>query len=256
MTPKRLPIASIATDLGTQSRAATDGYTVDCYAESMTGGEDLPPVVVFFDGARHILADGFHRLLAARKADFLEIDCIVHLGTLRDAVLYAAKANATHGRPRTNADKRHVVSMLLSDETWAQWSDREIGRACMVSNTFVSNMRRERTSSAPPDSKPSSKRRGADGRVTDTSRIGKGRKSTPANSQGPKDEDEERHADVDSDPVAERIQRIRTAESTRRDEYDNRDYTSICSRVMLMPVNQLESLHTLIGNLLRSKRTG
>jgi hypothetical protein len=34
--------------------------------------------------------------------------------------------------PRTDADKRHAVSLLLKDDEWAQWSDSEIGRRCKV----------------------------------------------------------------------------------------------------------------------------
>jgi hypothetical protein len=31
---------------------------------------------------------------------------------------------------------------LLSDTAWARWSDREIARQCMVSNSFVTVLRR------------------------------------------------------------------------------------------------------------------
>lgn len=50
--------------------------------------------------------------------------------------------NAAHGLPRTNADKRHAVLLLLKDEEWGQWSSHEIARRCAVSHTFVDNARR------------------------------------------------------------------------------------------------------------------
>lgn len=33
--------------------------------------------------------------------------------------------------------------MLLRDEEWSQWSDREIAKRCCVSNRFTSNIRHE-----------------------------------------------------------------------------------------------------------------
>jgi regulator of replication initiation timing len=69
------------------------------------------------------------------------ITAIVKDGTLRDAKLHAAGANGTHGLQRTNADKRHAVTMLLSDPEWVQWSDREIARACRVSHNLVADVR-------------------------------------------------------------------------------------------------------------------
>ena len=42
---------------------------------------------------------------------------------------------------RTNADKRRAVSMLLEDEEWAAWSDREIARRCSVVHQLVGKIR-------------------------------------------------------------------------------------------------------------------
>jgi hypothetical protein len=59
----------------------------------------------------------------------------------QDALLYSS-SNAEHGRPRTNADKRKAVRLLLADAEWGQWSDREIARHCQVSQWFVSRLRK------------------------------------------------------------------------------------------------------------------
>jgi hypothetical protein len=45
--------------------------------------------------------------------------------------------------PRTAEDKRKVVARLLADPEWAKWADREIGRICAVSPTFVGTIRAE-----------------------------------------------------------------------------------------------------------------
>src|SRR5262245_56730796 len=37
--------------------------------------------------------------------------------------------------------QRHAVNIMLADEEWAQWSDREIARRCAVSQPFVSGLR-------------------------------------------------------------------------------------------------------------------
>jgi hypothetical protein len=59
-------------------------------------------------------------------------------GTLRDVALFGISANSGHALPRTHADKRKAVSLLLADPEWGQWSDREIGRGCQVDYEVVS----------------------------------------------------------------------------------------------------------------------
>jgi hypothetical protein len=64
-------------------------------------------------------------------------------GTRRDAILHAAGANADHGLRRSNDDKRRAVQMLLQDEEWGRWSDREIARRCKVSHPLAAKLRAE-----------------------------------------------------------------------------------------------------------------
>lgn len=136
-------LSQIRTDGGTQPRAVIDDAVVQDYADAMREGAKFPAVVVFKDGQDHWLADGFHRVAAAKVARLTEIAADVRPGSRRDAVLYAMGANASHGVRRTNADKRRAVTTLLKDAEWAKWSDREIARRCGVSNAFVSGVRQE-----------------------------------------------------------------------------------------------------------------
>ena len=136
-------LSQIRTDGGTQPRAVIDDAVVQEYAEAMREGAKFPPVVVFNDGYDYWLADGFHRVAAAKVARFTEIDADEREGLRRDAVLYAMGANANHGVRRTNADKRRAVTTLLKDPEWAQWSDSEIARRCGVSQPFVGAIRRD-----------------------------------------------------------------------------------------------------------------
>src|SRR3990167_6187545 len=99
-TPTRIPLTSIRTDGGTQPRAATDTATVQDYADRMRDDAAFPPVVVFFDGAAHWLADGFHRYLAASRVGADYILPAVRDGTPRDAVLCSVGAKHDHRFPR------------------------------------------------------------------------------------------------------------------------------------------------------------
>lgn len=135
----------IITTAGTQPRAQLHEPTVAQYTQDLkdAGGDwPFPPVVLFHDGDLHYLADGFHRLQAAKNLNRKTILATINQGTARDAILHAAGANAHHGLRRTDDDKRRAVQRLLKDNEWSKWSDREIARICHVSPTFVGNLRR------------------------------------------------------------------------------------------------------------------
>ena len=138
-----LSTSLIRLDGGTQSRAAINPAIVDAYAEDMAEGAQFPSVVVFHDGESYWLSDGFHRVAAAKQASVEYIAVDVRQGTRRDAVLHSVGANATHGLRRTNEDKRRAVTVLLSDEEWAKWSDREISRKCGVHHEMVGRLRKD-----------------------------------------------------------------------------------------------------------------
>lgn len=140
-TLEHIDVAKLWIDSSTQPRVAIDMETVSEYAEAMAAGGVFPPVVAYHDGGRYILADGFHRVLAAREAKIATLAVELHEGTIRDAVLYSVAANAEHGLRRTNADKRRAVERLLKDSEWAQWSNAEIARRCRVSPHTVASIR-------------------------------------------------------------------------------------------------------------------
>lgn len=143
-----IDITRIKTDGGTQMRDGLNQERVNEYAEEMAEVRSwgkFPHVVVFYDGTNYWLADGFHRVAAAARMPLIVPTVLaeVNAGTRRDAILYAAGANASHGLPRTAADKRRAIETLLRDEEWSKWSDREIGRRCAVSRTTVGTVRAE-----------------------------------------------------------------------------------------------------------------
>src|SRR5437660_12039003 len=104
-----VPLDRIPTDEAAQTRFHVRAATVRDYAAAMTaqlvdGGLCFPPVVLFGEGQDYWLGDGFHRILAARKAGLTEIAAEVRPGTQRDALLFGISANSAHGLPRTPAD--------------------------------------------------------------------------------------------------------------------------------------------------------
>lgn len=139
--PKRLKLALIRVNGGTQPRAELSQEVQDEYAELMREGVEFPPIVVFFDGTDYWLADGFHRYWAACDVGREWLQADIRQGTQRDAILYSVGANATHGFRRTNADKHRAVERMLADAEWVAWSDREIARRCAVSDWLVREMR-------------------------------------------------------------------------------------------------------------------
>lgn len=159
-----LQLAQILRDPGLNCRAnGVDETIAGEYAEAITNGAKLPPVVVFKEGAVYRLADGWHRCRAHELAGKAEIACEVHKGGEREARLYAVGANASHGARRTKADRWRAVEMLLRDPAWAVWSDREIAKQAAVDPKFVGPVRA--SLAATVDNPQLTERKGADGKV-------------------------------------------------------------------------------------------
>jgi hypothetical protein len=166
-----LKLSAVRIDGGIQMRETLNAEVVGDYGERMKAGDEFPPVTVFYDGADYWLADGFHRLEAAKLAGLETIAADARRGTRRDAILYGAGANVSHGLRRTNADKRRAVSALLNDPEWSQWSDREIARRCAVSHPFVSALRETLTGNVTSEERRFRTKYGTEATM-DTSNIG------------------------------------------------------------------------------------
>lgn len=183
--PLKLPLAEIEIDPELQARAnGVSRATVREYAEAMRPNRPddpkdrqparFPPVIVFKDAkGKHWLADGFHRCAALASLPEAEdgtpraIEVELREGSRRDAQLHAIGANFSHGLKRSNADRRKAALMLLTDATWGKRSDTWIAKQANVSQPFISKLRgSQNVMSDEP-------RETADGRVMNTSKIGK-----------------------------------------------------------------------------------
>jgi ParB-like nuclease domain len=138
-SPRRIRLALICADAGMQTRARIDDVVVADYTEAMLAGAQFPPVVVFQSHGQFILADGFHRLRAARKARFDTIAAEVRQGNRLDALRYSLGCNHTHGLRRTNEDKRHAITVALRE--FSRLSDRMIADLCGVAHASVAAVR-------------------------------------------------------------------------------------------------------------------
>lgn len=160
-----VPLKNLRLDKSCQLRADLRQTTIDDYrdlceeeleaakAENRKPVWPFPPLDVFWRaGSGHIVADGWHRKMGADKAKWpLPIPCIVHDGGLREAILFAAGANASHGVRRSNEDKRRAVLTLLHDREWRKWSSAEIARRCHVSPGLVEIVRKHEGGAANPE---------------------------------------------------------------------------------------------------------
>jgi len=151
----QLDLNLITMDSEIQTRAVREDGPVELFCELYRdeGPEALPHIVVFRDAdGIYWLADGYHRVQAAREALSKEgprtLLAEVHVGSKRDAILHAAGANAKHGQPLTSHEKHTVVQRLLKDPEWSQWSDRQIARHIGVSHVLVGGVRKELATAA------------------------------------------------------------------------------------------------------------
>lgn len=138
---QKLPISQIRLDGGTQPRSAINYEVVEEYIESIQAGAKFPPVDVFFDGENYWLADGFHRRDAFFGADFEEIECTVHQGTLQDAQWFSYAANKANGLYRSNADKQRAVQAALKHPASAGLSDVQIAKHVGVNDKTIAAWR-------------------------------------------------------------------------------------------------------------------
>jgi hypothetical protein len=145
-------------------------------------GTPWEPITLYKDGDVFWLADGFHRREAALRAGLETFQVRVKNGDLRAAVRFSLKANARHGKRRTNEDKRRAVTRALKDPVWGSYSNRRVADMCGVSDPFVMKVRAELEADGVIE--PALERVGLDGEVVDvkahTRRIKAGlSKSTP-----------------------------------------------------------------------------
>lgn len=134
-----LALSAITQDKRIMVRAKLNPQTIEEYSQRMQAGDKFPPLVIFQYGGEYVLVDGFHRYEAARQAGKDPFPIVVYQRSRKDAIKFALHANSNHGLPRSNADKRLVVKLALSE--FPGLSSRTIAGHCSMSHTFVDKVR-------------------------------------------------------------------------------------------------------------------
>jgi len=152
---KEIELRSIVLDEDIQARYQLDMIVVGEYAAAMKDGAQFPPVVVFFDGSTYWLADGFHRVTAARDyAGLMVFPAELHHGTKRDAQWWALGANRDYGLRRNSADLKKIAQRIYFDPEWFGKGQSEIARHTMIPRQTLSRWFAEFASCSVGRSKP------------------------------------------------------------------------------------------------------
>jgi len=138
---ENLKLAVIRLDGGTQFRPRINQDKVKEYKEKMLDDATFPPIEVMFDGSEYWLYDGFHRYFSVQEIGVKTIEARVTLGTQRDAIRAARKANSNHGLARDYETLCNSVRDALADPENEGASNREIARQCEVSHNFVASVK-------------------------------------------------------------------------------------------------------------------
>ena len=215
---KTLPLDSIEIHGGTQARAGININFVDEYAQAMESGAEFPPCIVFSDGAQNWMGDGFHRYHAARKLMRTEIACEIRTGTLRDAILFACGANQAHGIPRSAADKRTAVNILLTDKEWKKRGVKWIADQCGVSESVVRRLVDELLETRSSKSRSDTKLEGRDGKFRPAKYKPRPRK--PVESVPPIDAKPETTKPIEFDPDKTPQRKVAARQEPRQPKED------------------------------------
>jgi transposase-like protein/uncharacterized ParB-like nuclease family protein len=179
-----LPIDQLVIDERIQVRL--EGLSedwVDKYTIILEEGGEMEPVVVYQEGNEFILADGFHRVEAHKRAGLDTVEAYVQLGGREGAIRYAEEANLKHGYALSNLDKKNILYRRMGEgRDWFRRGDdgmpkiiiseREIAKMLGVSRQTVNNWIKawEEDTDLRVDR---SETMSADGRVRNTEKIGR-----------------------------------------------------------------------------------
>lgn len=133
----KVKTAKIKVNHGVMIRQKLDEGRVQEFMEVF---DQLPPIRVFEVDGGLLLSDGFHRLAAAERLGFFEIEAEIKKGTRRDAIIEAISINARHGKPLTQEEKVEAVKRL--NQLSPDMTNKEIGLLVGYSVNHVSGILR------------------------------------------------------------------------------------------------------------------
>jgi ParB/RepB/Spo0J family partition protein len=129
----KLKIDDIRIDPTIQVRESLDRDLIAVYQETF---EQLPPILVMKMNGKLTLADGWHRLSAARELGHTSIEASVVQGDRARAIAAAVVSNCRHGNPLTMRERREGIRRLSK----LKWKQQEIARQMGVAQQTVSGV--------------------------------------------------------------------------------------------------------------------
>lgn len=183
--PRRLKIAISKVDQNgtTNARFRLNADKIAEYSEVRKAKKHFPPVDLFTeDDELYWIGDGDHRIKGELESGGKTIDALVHKGGEEAARLFSVTSNHDHGLPRTAADKRKALEIVVALKRSQAWTDKRLADFCGVTERFARSVRdgktleidRPVTARASTGSKPREKQ------ARTTKRVGKDGKSYPA----------------------------------------------------------------------------
>lgn len=121
-----LALTAILVDLEVQSRVAMDMEHCRFLSGELAISGELKPILVFFDGERYWLANGFHRYHVYVKAGRKQIRAIVKPGGRTEAIIESARVNDNASKGKTPEDKKRSLRMLLEFPEWRNKPAKEL----------------------------------------------------------------------------------------------------------------------------------
>lgn len=141
---ENLELSSITLDEEIQPRSKITHRVVQEYKRAMSAGDVFPPVIVFYNGLEHWLADGFHRFDARVMMGESEILADVWQGNRHDALLYGVEANIGNDFELSEVDITRNVIKLIGHPNLQKWTDEEIATHCGTDPFQVNRLREQR----------------------------------------------------------------------------------------------------------------
>lgn len=137
---KPIKLSDIDLDASPKVRAALNEDAIQDYAEIYRNKGRLPAITVFVECGHMLLADGRHRIAAAKLAGLTELPCDLRPGQFEACLKFALLANNESGvRPSAGDRRRAILSAL---EQWPEKTQTEIAELCGVTQGWVSVVRR------------------------------------------------------------------------------------------------------------------
>lgn len=138
-------LSEISTDDELQVRVDLDVERVARYTDEMREGALFPPIVLFeVEEGRSLVADGWHRIAAAKLAGLERIAGYARQGSLIEGLAFATAVNASEGLRLKQSDKRKAIFKLLDrDPAWREWSSRKIANRLGFDDKTVEKYRQQ-----------------------------------------------------------------------------------------------------------------